>query len=160
MAGKNKKKHPQGRIAAQNRRARHDYHLIEHVEAGLQLMGSEVKSLRAGQGSIVDSFASDEGGELYLMNAHIPEYRNAGKFGHEPNRKRKLLLHKRQMERLMGAVRRKGVTLVPVSIYFNDRGLAKVDLALGEGKRQIDKRQTIKDRDWGRQKARLMREKG
>lgn len=159
MAGKNKKKKPSGNIVAQNRRARHDYYLTEHVEAGLQLYGSEVKSLRAGQASLVDSFASDEGGELYLMNAHIPGYANAGKFDHEPRRKRKLLLHRREIGRLMGAVQRKGMTLVPVSIYFNARGLAKVDLAIGEGKRTVDKRDTIKDRDWGRQKARLMREK-
>ena len=146
-----------GRAAAQNRKARHDYFINERVEAGLVLVGTEVKSLREGRGNITESYAGEKGGEIFLFNAYIPEYGPASRFNHEPRRPRKLLLHKREARKLIGAAVRKGVTLVPLSIYFNDRGRAKVELALATGKRQHDKRATIKERDWNRQKQRLMR---
>jgi SsrA-binding protein len=160
MAQKKKKKGPPGNIVAQNRKARRDYTIVEDMEAGVMLTGTEVKSLRQGRGSLVDAYAADEDGELYLYNADIPKYEQAGPANHEPKRKRKLLLHRREIARLGGAVNRKGMALIPLAIYFNKRGLAKVQLALGEGKRQFDKRETEKARDWGRQKARLMRDKG
>lgn len=160
MAQKKKKKGPPGNIVAQNRKARRDYTIVEDMEAGLMLTGTEVKSLRQGRGSLIDAYAADEDGELYLYNADIPKYEQAGPANHEPKRKRKLLLHRREIARLGGAVNRKGMALIPLAIYFNRRGLAKVQLALGEGKRQYDKRETEKSRDWGRQKARLMRDKG
>ncbi|MBB92731.1 MAG: SsrA-binding protein [Magnetovibrio sp.] len=147
-------------MVAQNRKARHNYFIREDVEAGLMLTGTEVKSLRLGRGSLVDAYAADEDGELYLYNADIPRYEQAGPNNHEPKRKRKMLLHRREIARLSGAVNRKGMALVPLAIYFNKRGLAKVQLALAEGKHQYDKRETTKARDWGRQKARLMRDKG
>lgn len=160
MATRKKSKARMGNIVAQNRKARHDYHLLENLEAGIVLSGSEVKSLRAGKASLVDAYAAEEGGEMYLFNAHIPEYDHARTFSHDPKRPRKLLLHKREIARLRGSIERKGMTLVPLAIYFNDRGIAKVELALAEGKRQYDKRMTERDRDWSRQKARLMRDKG
>jgi SsrA-binding protein len=146
-------------VAAQNRRARHDYHIEETVEAGLVLHGTEVKSLRAGGASIAEAYAGPQGGEIYLHNAHIPEYLAARHFGHEPRRPRKLLLKRREMKRLVGAVQRAGVTLVPLSIYFNARGIAKVQLGLAKGKRKVDKRAAEKARDWKRDQARLLREK-
>jgi|TARA_R110001592_G_scaffold9558_3_gene50575 SsrA-binding protein len=155
-----KKKGPPGNVVAQNRKARHNYFILEDVEAGLMLTGTEVKSLRLGRGSLVDAYAADEDGDLYLYNADIPRYEQAGPNNHEPKRKRKMLLHRREIARLSGAVNRKGMALVPLAIYFNKRGLAKVQLALAEGKHQYDKRETTKARDWGRQKARLMRDKG
>lgn len=148
------------RLVAQNRKARHNYLIEDRVEAGLVLRGSEVKSLRAGRASIGESYAADEGGELYLINAHIPIYAAAARFNHEPRRRRKLLVHRRELNRLLGLVRREGYTLVPLSLYFNARGIAKVELGLGRGKRKADKRQAEKSRDWQRQKARLMRERG
>ncbi len=154
-----KKKGPDN-IAAQNRKARHDYFIEENFEAGIQLTGTEVKSLRAGRATITEAYASDEDGALYLINAYIPEYESARHFNHDPKRKRKLLLHKREIEKLRNAVNRKGMTLVALSIYFNDRGLAKVDLGLAKGKQHHDKRQDVKERDWKRDKARLMRAKG
>ena len=154
-----KKKRTPGRLAAQNRKARRDYTIGDTFEAGIVLLGSEVKSLRAGRASISESYASEKGGELFLNNAYIPEYAASGISSHEPRAARKLLLHRRQINRLMGAVNRKGMTLLPLSIYFNKRGIAKVELALAEGKRKHDKRQTIKQRDWERQKARLLRAK-
>lgn len=160
MAQKKIKKGPPGNIVAQNRKARRDYTIVEDMEAGVMLTGTEVKSLRQGRGSLIDAYAADEDGELYLYNADIPKYEQAGPANHEPKRKRKLLLHRREIARLGGAVNRKGMALIPLAIYFNRRGLAKVQLALGEGKRQYDKRETEKSRDWGRQKARLMRDKG
>ncbi len=160
MAQKNKKKGPSGNVVAQNRKARRDYTIVEEVEAGIMLTGTEVKSLRLGRGSLVDAYAADEDGDIYLYNADIPKYEQAGLNNHEPKRKRKLLLHRREIGRLTGGGNRKGMTLVPLSIYFNKRGIAKVQLALAEGKRQYDKRETEKARDWGRQKARLMRDKG
>jgi SsrA-binding protein len=149
-----------GRIVAQNRRARHDYTIEDSVEAGLVLVGSEVKSLRAGRGSLSDSYAGEKEGELYLFNAHIPSYAAASRFNHETRRARKLLVHRRQLDRLLGAIQRDGVTLVPLAIYFNDRGIAKVELGVARGKRQYDKRETEKRRDWQRQKQRLMRDRG
>lgn len=162
MAGKNKKKKTSGgNVVAQNRKARRDYQILETMEAGLQLTGTEVKSLREGRASLGEAFAGEKFGEMYLMNAHIPPYEGASRvFNHEPNRDRKLLLHRRQMAHLLGSQKRKGMALVPLKIYFNNRGIAKLELALGEGKHKYDKRETVKDRDWGRQKARLLRDKG
>jgi len=144
-------------LVAQNRRARHDYTIEDSMEAGLMLTGSEVKSLRLGRGSIMESFAGDKGGSIWLMNAHIPEYPGARNFGHTPRRERKLLLHRRQIEKLIGAVRRDGITIVPLRLYFNDRGIAKLEIGLAKGKRQIDKRHDAKDRDWKRDQARMLR---
>ena len=153
--------HPPGRLAAQNRRARHEYFIDDTIEAGIALAGTEVKSLRLGRANIQDGYAGEMRGELYLFNAHIPEYGQAGRFfQHEPKRPRKLLVHRRQMNQLLGSVRRDGVTLVPLSIYFNDRGIAKVELGMARGKRKHDKRETDKERSWQREKARLMRDKG
>ena len=147
------------RFAAQNRRARHDYLIESTLETGIQLTGTEVKSLREGRASIAEAYAGEKDGELYLLNAHIPEYA-ASRVNHEPKRARKLLVHKREMRKLLGAVTREGRTLVPLSIYFNKRGRAKVDLALASGKHKGDKREAIKERDWKREQARLMRGKG
>ena len=149
------------RTAAENRKARHDYFIDEAIEAGVVLTGTEVKSLREGRGNLRDAYAAEQAGELYLYNAHIPEYGKATAFqSHEPRRPRKLLLHQRQIARLTGAVQREGVTLVPLSIYFNERGIAKVELGLARGKRKADKRESEKERDWKRQKARILRDRG
>jgi SsrA-binding protein len=145
------------RYAALNRRARHDYLIEDTLEAGLVLHGTEVKVLRQGGASIAEAYADEAGGELFLVNANIPEYKAAAHFGHQPRRPRKLLLHRKEMDRLLGAIRREGVTLVPLAIYFNDRGRAKVELGLARGKRKADKRQAERDRDWQRSRARLMR---
>ncbi len=147
-------------VVAQNRRARFDYFIEETLEAGIMLTGSEVKSLRSGKSSIGESYAAAEGGALWLINAHIPEYPGAKNFGHAPRRHRKLLLRKREIERLSGSLKRDGITIVPLEVYFNERGRAKLLIGLAKGKRQVDKRETIKARDWKRDKARLMREKG
>ncbi|HAX91548.1 MAG TPA: SsrA-binding protein [Rhodospirillaceae bacterium] len=148
------------RYVAMNRRARHDYFITDTVEAGLILFGTEVKVLRLGQASIQESFASGKDGGLYLINAYIPEYQQAGAhLQHETHRPRALLLHKREKDKLLGAVKREGMTIVPLGIYFNKRGIAKVELGLAKGKQQADKRQAIKDRDWKRDKARVMRER-
>ena len=149
-----------GKLIAENRKARYNYEIVDKIEAGLVLTGSEVKSLRVGKATIAESYASDEGGELYLINAHIAEYRGAARDGHAPTRPRKLLLHAREMGRLLGAIQREGMTLVPLRLYFNARGIAKIQLGLGKGKKLHDKRLTEKKRDWERQKGRLMREKG
>ena len=148
------------RIAAQNRKARHNYTIEDSVEAGIVLTGSEIKTLREGRANIAESFANEKDGELFLVNAHIPEYKQAGQFNHEPKRPRKLLLHRRQISRFIGAIQREGMTLVPLKLYINSKGKAKLALALGKGKHQYDKRQSEKKKDWERQKARLMREKG
>lgn len=124
------------------------------------LTGTEVKSLRAGRANIAESYASPEGGELWLINAHIPEYKAGNRFNHEPRRPRKLLMRKREIGRLIGARQKEGMTLVPLKLYFNDRGIAKLLIGIARGKKQHDKRQAQKDRDWQRQKQRLMREKG
>lgn len=149
------------RLAAQNRRARFDYFIEDTLEAGLMLTGTEVKSLRSGRASINEAYAGLNHGELYLFNAYIPEYLQAGRWlQHEVRRPRKLLVHKRELNKLMGAIKQKGVTLVPMTVYFNDRGIAKVQVGLATGKRKVDKRETEKERTWQRDKARLMREKG
>lgn len=148
------------KVVALNKRARFDYFIEENIEAGIVLYGSEVKSLRQGKGSIVESYASDEGDELFLINAFIPEYNEANRFNHEPKRPRKLLVRRRELNRLLGEIRRKGMTLVPLSLYFNARGIAKVELGLASGKKKADKRSTEKERDWQREKGRLMRSKG
>lgn len=159
MARKSKKQ-PAGRMAAQNRKARHDYHIVEKLEAGLVLTGSEVKSLRAGRASIGEAYADVKDGEIFLRNAYIPEYEGAHVVSHAPRGDRKLLLHKREIAKLWDATQRKGMTVVPLSIYFNERGIAKAEIAIAEGKKHYDKRQTQKDRDWGRQKQRLLRDRG
>lgn len=151
---------PGDRYAAQNRRARHDYLIEDTLEAGLVLQGSEVKVLRTGQASIAEAYADAQAGELFLINANIPEYKAANRFGHQPRRPRKLLLHRKEMNKLLGAIRREGVTIVPLSIYFNERGRAKVELGLAHGKKKADRRQSEKDRDWRRDKARIMRARG
>jgi SsrA-binding protein len=149
-----------GKLIAENRKARFNYEIEDKLEAGLVLTGSEVKSLRAGKAHIADSYASDEGGALYLINAHIAEYAQAGRANHEPKRPRKLLLHRRELDRLRGAIQREGMAVVPLRLYFNARGIAKVQLGIAKGKKLHDKRETEKKRDWERQKGRLMREKG
>jgi SsrA-binding protein len=148
------------RAAAQNRKARHDYFIEDRFEAGIMLQGTEVKSLRAGKGNIIDAYAGDHRGELWLYNASIPEYESRGYSHHEAKRPRKLLLHRREMNKLIGAVQRDGITLVPLSIYFNKRGIAKVELGLARGKKQYDKRDTDRRRDWDRERARLLRDRG
>ena len=145
------------RYVAQNRRARHDYLIEDTIEAGVVLQGTEVKVLRQGQGSITEAYADQSGGELFLVNANIPEYPAAAHFSHQPRRPRKLLLHRKQVHRLLGAIQRDGVTVVPLSIYFNERGRAKVELGLARGKRKADKRQADKQRDWQRSRARILR---
>ncbi|MFA9201878.1 MAG: SsrA-binding protein SmpB, partial [Cypionkella sp.] len=142
------------KTVAENRRARFDYFIEDKLEAGLMLTGTEVKSLRAGEATIAESYAEVRDGAVWLVNANVPEFSHGNRFNHEPRRPRKLLLHAREIDRLTGAVERKGMTLVPLSIYFNRRGRAKVELALAKGKQAQDKRQTIKDRDWQRDKAR------
>ncbi len=155
-----KKKDPVRRFVAENRKARYNYEILETFEAGIALQGSEVKSLREGKANIAESYASAEKGEIYLINSSIQEYRQANRFNHDERRPRKLLLHKREIARLIGATEREGMTLVPLKLYFNDRGIAKVQLALARGKKTHDKRETEKKRDWERQKARLLRERG
>lgn len=149
-----------GKTIADNRRARHEYAIHEVFEAGVALTGTEVKSLRQGRANIGEAYAHPEADGLYLLNASIPPYTQAGRFNHEERRPRKLLLHRRQIAKLVGAVRREGMTLVPLRLFFNERGFAKLDLALAKGKKLHDKREADKARDWGRQKARLMRERG
>lgn len=148
------------RYIAQNRKARHNYVIEETLEGGLMLMGSEVKSLRAGGANINDAYVRAEGGELWLINAHIPEYKFAHRDGHDARRPRKVLLHKRQLEKIMGAIQREGATAVPLSLYFNARGIAKVEIGVARGRKQHEKRDMLKKRDWQREKARLMRDKG
>ncbi|MCI5046922.1 MAG: SsrA-binding protein SmpB [Aquisalinus sp.] len=153
-----------GKSVAENRKARHEYEIEEEFEAGLVLTGTEVKSLRTGKANIAESYASPEaveaGVEIWLINSNIPEYRQGNRENHEPKRKRKLLLHKREANKLIGAVERKGYTIVPLRLYFNDRGMAKLKIGLGKGKALHDKRATEKNRDWGRQKQRLLRDRG
>ena len=143
---------------AENRRARFDYFLEERFEAGIELTGTEVKSLRLGQCSLNESYAQEMGGEIWLINSHIPEYMQAGAhLQHQPKRHRKLLLNKKEINRLIGAVTREGYTIVPVRLFFNGKGRAKLDIALAKGKKEYDKRETAKQRDWGREKQRLLR---
>ena len=149
------------RLVAQNKRARHDYFIEDTLEAGLALTGTEVKSLREGRGSIKEAYVRESGGEFYLQGMHISAYESAAnRANHEPLRTRKLLLHRREINRLTGLVRRDGYTMVPLEVYFNRRGIAKALVGLARGKRKVDKRETEKQRDWQRQKARLMRDKG
>lgn len=151
---------PRGRrLIAQNRRARFEYHIEETIEAGIVLTGTEVKSLREGRANINEAYAGEMNGELWLFNAHIAEYAAANRFNHEPRRPRKLLLHRRQLDHLLGAVQRKGMTIVPLSLYFAPNGKVKVELALARGKKLHDKREATKERDWQREKARIMRER-
>jgi SsrA-binding protein len=147
------------RYVAQNRRARHDYLIEDTLEAGVVLRGTEVKVLRQGKASIGEAYADESEGELFLVNANIPEYSASAHFNHQPRRARKLLLHRKQMNRLLGAIRREGITVVPLSIYFNERGHAKVELGLARGKRKADKRQAEKQRDWQRNRARILRDR-
>lgn len=155
------RKEDKRKIVAENRKARHDYFLKDTWEAGIILTGTEVKSLREGQAKIAESYANLEEGGLYLINSYIPEYKGAGRFfQHEPRRKRRLLLNKSELAKLLTAIERKGMTLVPLELYFNARGLAKLTLALAEGKKVADKRAVSAKRDWQIQKARLLREKG
>ena len=144
-------------VVARNRRARHNYFIDSTIEAGIMLEGTEVKSLRLGQASIEESYATDRDGELILLNSYIPEYRSASVTQHEPRRGRKLLLRKRELAKLVNAVSREGMTVVPLSIYFNKRGFAKIELGLAKGKHQHEKRNSIKERDWKRDQARLLR---
>ena len=148
------------KTVAENRRARFEYFIEDVFEAGIAMTGTEVKSLRFGEGSIAESYAEVRGGEVWLVNSNVPEFSHGNRFNHEPKRPRKLLLHEREVDKLTGAVERKGMTLVPLSIYFNGRGRAKVELALAKGKNAADKRHTIKERDWKRDQARIMREHG
>ena len=148
------------KTVAENRRARYDYFIEDKFEAGLMLTGTEVKALRAGEATIAESYAEVRDGAVWLVNANVPEFSHGNRFNHEPRRPRKLLLNAREIDKLTGAVERKGMTLVPLSIYFNGRGRAKVELALAKGKNSADTRQTTKDRDWQRDKARLIRERG
>ena len=148
------------KVVAENRRARFDYFVEERIEAGLELRGTEVKALRGGEGSIAESYAAVEGEEVWLINSHIPEYSHGNRMNHEPRRRRKLLLKGREIAKLHGAITRQGLTLVPLSIYFNSNGRAKVELAVARGKKAHDKRETIKERDWKREQSRLMRQRG
>jgi SsrA-binding protein len=148
------------KTVAENRRARFDYSIDEVFEAGIALQGTEVKSLRFGEGTIAESYAEVKDGQVFLINSNIPEFSHGNRFNHEPKRPRKLLLNAREINKMHGAVNRKGMTLVPLSIYFNGRGRAKVELALAKGKKAPDKRATIKERDWKRQQGRLLKENG
>jgi SsrA-binding protein len=149
-----------GKLIAENRRARFEYFVEDTLEAGLSLTGTEVKSLRNGRANIAESYAAPEGREIMLINANIPEYGPANRFNHEPKRPRKLLLHRKQIDRLLGAVQREGRTLVPLKLYFNDKGRVKLELALATGKKAHDKRAAVAERDWKREQGRLMRDKG
>ena len=149
-----------GKLIAENRRARYDYFLEETFEAGLMLTGSEVKSLRNGRANIAESYASVEGDEVVLINSDIPPFAQANRFNHEPRRHRKLLLHRKQLDKLIGAVTREGRTIIPTKLYWNDKGLAKLEIALAKGKKLHDKREATAERDWARDKARLLRDRG
>src|SRR5258707_11721958 len=148
------------RVVADNRKARFNYFIDDTMEAGLALTGTEVKSLRSGKATIAESYADARDGEIWLINSNIPEYLQANRFNHAPKRPRKLLLHKRQINKLIGAVEREGMTLIPLKLYFNEQGRAKIELALAKGKKLHDKRETEKKRDWSREKGRLMRARG
>jgi SsrA-binding protein len=163
MAQSSKKKRDSsanGKLIADNRKTRHNYEFTDSLEAGLVLTGTEVKALRNGKANIAESYATEEDGELWLINSYIPEYGEANRFNHNPRRRRKLLLHRKQMANLVNAVQREGMTLVPNRLYFNDRGRAKLQLVLAKGRKTHDKRQVAKERDWKREQGRLLREKG
>lgn len=153
-----KKKGAKDNTICRNRRATYDYEIKETFEAGMILLGSEVKSLRQGKASINEAYAGEKNGKIALFNANISVYESANRFNHEPKRIRELLLHKKEQNRLLGAIARKGYTLVPMAMYFNDRGIAKIKLGLGVGKKNVDKRQSEKDKDWKRQKEQLSKE--
>ena len=148
------------KIVAENRRARYDYYIEQVFEAGIALTGTEVKALRGGEGSIAEAYAEVKGKNVVLVNSNIPEFSHGNRFNHEPKRARKLLLHEREINKMHGAVAREGMTLVPLMIYFNSKGRAKVELALAKGKKDHDKRATIKERDWKREQGRIMRDRG
>ncbi|WP_420133029.1 SsrA-binding protein SmpB [Rhodopseudomonas sp.] len=148
------------KVVAENRKARFNYAIEDTIEAGISLTGTEVKSVRGGKSTIAESYADSRGGEIWLINATIPEYLQANRFNHEPKRPRKLLLHRKQINKLMGAVERQGMTLIPLKLYFNEKGRAKLLLALAKGKQMHDKRETEKKRDWSREKGRLLRARG
>lgn len=154
------KKDKENRTVAENRKARFAYEILDTVETGLVLTGTEVKSLRQGQANIQESYASSEGGEIWLINSYLPEYLQGNRFNHEPRRRRKLLVNKREMARLAQSVEREGMTMIPLKIYFNDRGRAKLLLGVARGKKLHDKRETEKQRDWAREKGRLLKERG
>lgn len=151
---------PRTKVVAENRRARYDYFLEDNLEAGIVLLGTEIKSLRDGRANIAESYAAVEGRDIVLINADIPPYKQANRFNHEPRRPRKLLLHRRQIDKLIGAVQRDGRTIVPLKLYLNEAGKAKLEIALAKGKKVHDKRETEAARDWQRDKARLLRDKG
>jgi SsrA-binding protein len=155
-----KKKDDTRKVVADNRKARYAYAIEDTLEAGLMLMGSEVKSLRTGKATIAESYAHAKDGEIFLVNAYIPEYLMANRFNHEPRRARKVLVHKREAAKLAAAIQREGMTLIPLRVYFNLKGIAKIELGIAKGKKIHDKRETEKKRDWARDKARLMRDKG
>ena len=157
MAGKDE---PPIKVVAENRKARFNYSIEDTVEAGLALTGTEVKSIRTGKTTIAEAYADARGTEIWLVNANIPEYGHGNRLNHEPKRDRKLLLHRKQINRLIGAVDREGMTLIPLKLYFNERGRAKLQLALAKGKKLHDKRETLKKRDWSREKGRLLRQRG
>ena len=148
------------KVVAENRKARFNYTIEDTIEAGLALTGTEVKSIRSGKTTIAESYADSRDGEIWLINANIPEYLQANRFNHAPKRPRKLLLHRRQINKLVGAVEREGMTLIPLKLYFNEKGRAKIELALAHGKKLYDKRETQKKRSWERERGRLMRQKG
>lgn len=160
MAGSKSARELAKKLIAENRQARRNYQIESTLEAGIALTGTEVKSLRDGRANIAESYAREENGEILLINSTIPIYPPAAQFNHEPGRKRRLLLKKREMAKLIGAVEREGRTLVPLKLYFNDRGIAKVELALATGRKAPDKRDVEKKRDWDRQKGRLLRDRG
>lgn len=160
MAAKKKNSLKSTGVVAENRRARFDYEILDTMEAGLVLEGTEVKSLRNGKAQITESYATPEEGEIWLINAHIPEYLQANRFNHDERRRRKLLLKKREMTHIMAAVEKQGQTVVPLKLYFNDRGIAKLQIGIAKGKKQHDKRETEQKRDWSRQKNRLLKDLG
>ena len=151
---------PKTKVIAENRRARFDYFLEDFVEAGIQLLGTEIKALRDGRANIAESYVSPEGRDLVLINADIPPYKQANRFNHEPRRPRRLLLHSKQIDRMIGAVQRDGQTIIPVRLYLNEAGKAKIEIAMAKGKKLHDKREASAERDWQRDKARLLRDKG
>lgn len=151
---------PTKQTVALNKKARHEYHIDDTLEAGIVLKGTEVKALRDGKGNIRDAYAFARGGEIWLHNCHISEYKMGNRFNHAPLRERKLLLKRREIKKLIGSLKTKGVTLIPLELYFNERGIAKLSLGLASGKKKYEKREAIKERDWKREQGRLMRDKG
>jgi SsrA-binding protein len=161
LAASKKKETDNFKIAADNRRARYDYEIFDPVEAGIMLTGTEVKGMRSGKATITESYVDvDKKGEVYLINANVPEYLQANRFNHDPRRPRKLLLNKREIAKLAQGVEREGMTIVPLKLYFNAKGRAKLEIALARGKKLHDKRQTERNRDWNREKSRLLRDRG